>query len=232
VRRRSRRIPKLHKEFTDIALIELALTHKSLLGDTSDGLGESNERLEFLGDAVLGLIVAVHLYSRHAEWTEGDLAKARSRIVCEDALAQAAATIDLGSHVAMGKGEEQSGGRERPSALANAMEAVIGAIYLDRGIEAARDFVLEVLGAQIRAAESATPDNDFKSRLQELCQARLHCTPMYRIVEEGGSDHAKTFVAEVSAADRALGHGNGRSKKEAEQAAARQALARKFPDPA
>jgi ribonuclease-3 len=232
VKRRSRKIQKLHTDFNDVALLELALTHKSLLGDTSDGLGESNERLEFLGDAVLGTIIAVYLYNRHPEWAEGDLAKARSRIVCEDALAQAAAEIDLGSHIAMGKGEEQSGGRERPSSLSNAMEAVIGAIYVDAGIEAARDFVLDVLGRQIRAVETAATDNDFKSRLQELCQARFHSTPSYRIVEEEGCDHAKTFFAEVAAGERVLGRGSGRSKKDAEQAAACEALSRKLSDSA
>ena len=224
MKRRSRRIPKLHKEFADPGLLELALTHKSLLGDTSDGLGESNERLEFLGDSVLGLIIATHLYAQHPEWTEGDLAKARSRIVCEDALAQAAVTIDLGSHIVMGKGEDQSGGRERPSALSNALEAIIGAIFLDRGIADARDFVLEVFRSQIRAAETVATDNDYKSRLQEICQARMHATPVYRIVEENGSDHAKTFVAEARAGNKVLGRGCGRSKKEAQQAAAREAL--------
>jgi len=227
---RSNRIKDLYGEFVDAGLLELALAHKSYLGDTSDGLGECNERLEFLGDAVLGLAVSEYLYNRHLEWTEGQLAKARSRVVCEQGLASAAVRLKLGPHIAMGRGEAQSGGRLRPSALSNTMEAVIAAIYMDRGLKAASDFILEVLAREIKAAESTAGDTDFKSRLQEVCQAKLRCTPTYSIVEEDGTDHQKVFVAEARAGGQVLGRGSGRSKKAAQQAAARAALTSKFSD--
>jgi ribonuclease-3 len=212
--------------FDDPGVLDTALTHKSYLGDMVDASGESNERLEFLGDAVLSIVTSGYLYSKHPMWAEGKLAKARSRIVCESSLAQAARRIDLGGFLRLGRGEEQSGGNERPSILSNALEAVFGAIYLDCGLELAQEFILKSLAPELAAADEDTSGYDYKSMLQERAQARYKITPTYSIVSETGKDHKKTFTAEVWIGDRLLGRGEGASKKSAEQAAAQQALER------
>lgn len=206
--------------FRDRALLELALQHRSYVAE-NDGT-RSNERLEFLGDAVLGLVVTDELYRTWSDAPEGTLAKARAAIVSSDNLAECAVGYGLGSHLALGKGEHQSGGREKPSILADAMEAVIGAVYLDGGTDAARSFVLEAVGDGLEEAVTGEGSKDYKTRLQELAAQVLSKLPVYT-VDARGPDHAKEFEAEVVLDGELAGRGWGRSKKQAEQAAARAA---------
>jgi ribonuclease-3 len=196
-------------------LLRQALTHRS-----AENAGEDNERLEFLGDAVLELIVSEYLYRNHPEFSEGQLTKARVHGVSEPTLAEVAKRIGLGNHIIMSRGEEASGGRERPSILSDAFEAVVGAIYLDLGLSEARRFVLQHLEEAI-----ANPEiRDYKSLLQEITQERLKVTPRYTIIHESGPAHNKLFVARVEINGIEAGQGVGKSKKEAEQSAARSAL--------
>lgn len=181
----------------------------------------SNERLEFLGDSVLGVVVTDHVYSTYADLDEGDLTEIRKTVVNSVALAEVAAELGVGPHLLLGKGEQLSGGREKPSILADAMEAVIGAVYVATGLEGARALVLRILGP--RLATARVDGADHKSRLQELAAHRFGQAPRYA-VETTGPDHARTFYVTVSIAATAYGHGEGRSKKQAEQAAARAAF--------
>ncbi len=183
---------------------------------------EPNERLEFLGDAVLGLIVTDHLFRTYPDLAEGELAKARAAVVNSAALATIARDLDLGSALMLGKGEDASGGRAKPSILADAAEAVIGAIYLDAGYSVTEDIVLRLVADLVGEAASGPGGQDFKTRLQELCAQDFDELPVYNVADSG-PDHAKVFTAEVSVAGRRLGTGEGRSKKQAEQAAARSA---------
>ena len=182
----------------------------------------SNERLEFLGDAVLGLVVTDHIFRTYPHLPEGELAKVRATVVSAAALAEVAAELHLGEAVLLGKGEAQSGGREKPSILADALEAVIGATYLDGGWSAAADLVLGLLGTRIAEAALGPGGQDYKTRLQELAARRFDALPAYEVVDSG-PDHAKRFVAHVLVGGRRSGRGEGRSKKQAEQAAARDA---------
>ncbi len=182
----------------------------------------SNERLEFLGDAVLGLVVTDHIYDAYPELPEGELAKVRASVVNSAVLAEIAVELELGEAVFLGKGEEASGGRSKPSILADALEAVIGAVYLDAGWSAAAEVVLQLLGTRIDEAARGPGGRDFKTRLQELATRSFDQLPRYEIEEEG-PDHAKRFFAVVYVADQPRGRGEGRSKKQAEQAAAREA---------
>lgn len=182
----------------------------------------SNERLEFLGDAVLGLVVTDHIYRAYPDLPEGELAKVRAAVVNAGVLAEVAAELDLGAALLLGKGEDASGGREKPSILADAMEAVIGAVYLDGGWEAAYELVMHLLGDRIAEAAAGPGGQDFKTRLQELAARHFDQLPRYDVVDEG-PDHAKRFFATVHLGGRPRGHGEGRSKKQAEQAAARTA---------
>jgi len=204
--------------FGDPSLLQLALQHRSWCAE--NGGVESNERLEFLGDAVLDLVITSHLYHSTPGAAEGVLARYRSELVNAYALADLAKSIGLGDQLMLGKGEEATGGRHKTSILADAMEAVIGAIYLDAGIEAATDFVLQLGANLISQVESEHLSTDHKSRLQELAARVAGELPRYAI-SEAGPEHAKTFSAEVSIAGDVLGHGAGNTKKEAEQAAAR-----------
>ena len=214
---------RLGHRFADLALLQLALTHRSWCAENA-GHG-SNERLEFLGDAVLGLVVTDHLYGRFPDLPEGELAKARAWIVSAASLAEVAAELGLGDVVLLGKGEHHSGGREKPSILADAMEAVLGAVYVDGGLEPARALVLDRLGDRIAEAADGPGGNDHKTRLQELGARRWEELPTY-VVRDEGPDHDKRFFAEVRLADEVRGRGEGRSKKQAEQAAARDAWER------
>ena len=180
----------------------------------------SNERLEFLGDSVLGVIVTDHVFHEHLELAEGDLTEIRKAVVSSVALAAVGEDLGVGEHLLLGKGEELSGGRMKASILADAMEALIGAVYLASGFEGARDLVLRVLGP--RLATAPLDGADHKSRLQELAAHRFGMAPRYA-VEATGPDHARTFFVAVSIADVVYGRGEGRSKKQAEQAAARAA---------
>ncbi len=183
---------------------------------------ESNERLEFLGDAVLGLVVTDHVFRVYPGLPEGHLAQVRAAVVNAGALAEVAEQLGLGDDLLLGKGEDASGGREKPSILADAMEAVIGAVYLDGGWAAAAELVMRLLGPRIAEAAAGPGGHDYKTRLQELAARRFDQLPRYDVVGEG-PDHAKRFSAVVFLAGEALGSGEGRSKKQAEQAAARMA---------
>jgi ribonuclease-3 len=212
----------LGREFTDPQLLERAMAHRSWCAENPGT--QSNERLEFLGDAVLGLIVTAHVYRRYPELPEGQLAQVRASVVNAATLAEAADEIAIGPALLLGKGEDASMGREKPTILADAMEAVIGAVYLDGGWEAAEKLVLGVLGGRIREAAAGPGASDFKTRLQELAARRFDELPKYD-VQGDGPDHAKHFTATVYLRGRALGSGQGRSKKQAEQGAARAAWA-------
>ncbi len=200
-------------------LVFRALTHRSLAETAPHG---DNERLEFLGDSVLALLVNQHLYETFPELPEGRLTRLKQQYVCEPSLTVAAVALDLGGLLAMAPGDEAAGGRERPSALSDAFEAVLAAVYLARGLEAAREFVLRELVA--RVDPSHVPDA--KSRLQELYQERFRLTPVYHTEAESGPAHDRIFRSRVRVGDQELGSGAGRSKKLAEQAAAADALAR------
>ncbi len=208
--------------FRDRRLLNLALQHGSFAPSRPGDRRESYERLEFLGDAVLNLVVCDHLYQRFSDAPEGDLAKIRARVVSEPWLARMAKSLQLGRYLLLGKGEEKSGGRTRPSMLADLLEAVLGAIYVDSGFGVAHAVASRWLAEMFEELES--PGEDFKSELQELLQVREHRLPRYRISKTEGPDHAKMFVAVVEASGRVLGEGHGASKKQAEQAAAQAAL--------
>jgi ribonuclease-3 len=197
-----------------------ALAHRSWCAENEGAA--SNERLEFLGDSVLGLVVTDHIYRAYPDLPEGELAKVRSSVVNAQALADAALALDLGSAIMLGKGEDASGGREKPSILSDAFEALIGAIYLDGGWDASAEFVLRMLGGLIEEAAAGPGGQDYKTRLQELAAQHYPDLPRY-VVEDEGPDHAKTFQAAVFIGPDKQGEGRGRSKKQAEQAAARAA---------
>jgi ribonuclease-3 len=212
--------------FRDSATLEQALTHRSFLGCNGGDPCRSNERLEFLGDAVLELVVIEHLYRAFPLDREGDLTKKKSLLVSKSVLAHRAELMGLGDFILLSESERDSGGRERASILADGFEAVVGAIYLDRGIAVARRFVQEQL---LHTATSILEDRahlNFKSLLQEYVQARHKTHPRYRVVTELGPDHMKLFTVEVSVRGNLLGRGQGRNKKEAEQNAAGDALGR------
>jgi len=218
----------LGHRFNDPALLELALTHRSWCAEHSGS--SSNERLEFLGDAVLSLVVTRRLYERFGDWAEGDLAKARASLVNAATLAEVGRSVGLGEQLRLGRGEDASGGRGKPSILADAVEAVIGAVYLDGGIGAADDSIARLLGARLDAVASSPGHADFKTRLQELA-ARLGLDPPCYHVTTSGPAHHRQFRAEVRAGDEA-GVGAGSTKKDAEQQAAAvayAALTAKFP---
>lgn len=206
--------------FRDPSLLEEALTHKSYAYER--GTLRHNERLEFLGDSVLAAVVAHRLFLDHPAEDEGRLSKLKASLVSRPTLARWAEDAELGEHLRLGSGEEATGGRERPSILANALEAVIGALYLDGGYEAARRFVER----RFLAERGGFVETDFKSRLQEVVQKRHKVPPEYRLVETKGPDHDKTFQVTVLVGSRTLGAGSGKTKKEAEQDAARDALRR------
>ncbi|MHB8296599.1 MAG: ribonuclease III [Acidimicrobiales bacterium] len=213
-------LERLGCSFDDLGLLSHALAHRSFVAEEPSA--GSNERLEFLGDAVLGLVVTDHIYRSFPELPEGELAKLRAAVVSSATLAEVAGSAGLGPALLLGKGEDASGGREKPSILADAMEAVIGAAYLDGGWEKARALVLGLLGEHMEQAAAGPGGQDYKTRLQELAAQRFEELPRY-VVAETGPDHAKSFHAEVSIAGCPFGQGEGRSKKQAEQHAARAA---------
>jgi ribonuclease-3 len=201
-------------------MLARSLAHRSWC---AEAVGEEpNERLEFLGDAVLGLVVTDHLFATYPDLPEGELAKVRASVVNSAALAELAAELDIGAALLLGKGEDASGGREKPSILADAMEAIIGAVYLDGGWKAAAEFVLRLLGDRIAEAAAGPGGQDYKTRLQELAARAFDQLPRYEVDDEG-PDHAKRFYARVFLGGELQGSGEGRSKKQAEQAAARMA---------
>ena len=213
---------RLGRPFVDAELLARALAHRSWCAE-SPGSG-SNERLEFLGDAVLGLVVTSHLYRTYPSLPEGQLAQVRAAVVNAGALADAAEILRIGEAIRLGKGEDASGGREKPSILSDAMEAVIGAVYIDGGWDAAAELVMGLLGETIAEAAAGPGGHDYKTRLQELAARRFDDLPRYEVVG-AGPDHAKQFSATVFVRGEACGSGQGRSKKQAEQGAARAAWA-------
>jgi len=206
------------------ALLEQALVHRSYLNEAPELELESNERMEFLGDAVLGIVISERLYADYPALSEGHLSQIRALLVRWDTLAEAAERISLGDYLVLGRGEEMSGGRGRPSNLAGALEALIGAAFLDGGITKARKLVLRLLKPELEKVAAGAVAVDSKSQLQHEVQARWHEIPRYRLVSSLGPDHAKTFTVEVVVQSEVLGRGEGRNKKQAELAAARQAL--------
>jgi len=216
---------RLGYRFRDRGLLRRALKHRSWAHEQGETGAESYERLEFLGDSLLGFLVAHRLWADDPQAAEGTLSRRKQAVVRTETLAAAARGVGLGEALQLGRGEERSGGRDKDSLLADAFEAVLAAVYLDGGIRAARAFARRHLQETIRrAGQVAELADDFKTRLQERVQARLHRTPSYRIVRRSGSDHAPEFVAEVRVRDRLLGRGRGASRKLAEQSAAREAL--------
>ncbi len=201
-------------------LLTQALTHSSYANERHQKHMD-NERLEFLGDAVLEMVSSDFLYLHYPTYTEGQLSKLRASLVCEPTLAFCANDIELGSFIRLGKGEEMTGGRNRKSVLSDALEALIGAIYLDGGIEPAREFILTYILTDI---ENKKRFYDAKTNLQEIIQGRCGEVPEYRLISENGPDHAKEYVYEVWSEGQLLGRGSGGSKKSAEQEAAYQAL--------
>ncbi len=210
--------------FNDPSLLEQALVHSSYINENPGFALAANERLEFLGDAVLGSVVAEKLYQDFPQFSEGEMTKLRSVLVRRDNLARIARTLGLGSYLYLGKGEAASGGRHKPANLAAALEAVIAAIFLDQGSASSRDFVLGLLNKELQKVVSQGIKTDYKSQLQELIQSRQQPTPAYYLVEAAGPDHDRKFIVEVRIDNTVLGRGSGRSKKVAETEAAHAAL--------
>jgi ribonuclease-3 len=207
--------------FRDRKLIQQALTHSSYRYEA--GLTGDNERLEFLGDTVLDLIISEYLYQRFPESNEGVLAKARASLVCSKNLARHALALSLGKYLLLGRGEDKSGGRRRASLLANTLEAVIAAVYLDGGYEACRHFVLRLFDEDLPDKLDKTQFLDPKSALQEYSQTHYHVSPEYRLKSSWGPDHAKLYAVQACVKAQVVGEGMGRSRKAAEQSAALQA---------
>ena len=215
---------KLNYTFRDPALLSEALSHSSYANEHRAAHLNSNERLEFLGDSVLGFVTAEVLFVQHPDLPEGDLTRIRAALVCEQSLYEVARKLELGKYLKLGRGEEAGGGRERTSILADATEAVFAAVYLDGGIGAASQLIHRVLLDAEKEEAVEERRKDYKTALQELIQRTPGRTITYQLVEETGPDHCRVFVMEVSVDGQVSGRGEGRSKKEAEQAAAKAAL--------
>ena len=213
-------------EFQNVNLLKNALTHSSYINEGKSPQTGNNERLEFLGDAILDAVISDYLYSRLGNVEEGELTKMRAVIVCERSLAVCGVKVSIGEYLRLGKGEENSGGRKRGSIIADALEAVIGAIYLDGGWDTVRDFVMHTFAELIEDAVSGKLHMDYKTEIQERLQAHGEADIAYVIEKEEGPDHDKTFYANLVFRGSVIGSGSGRSKKEAEQQAAKQALER------
>lgn len=213
-------------KFKDRSFLIRALTHSSYSNENKKEKLKNNERLEFLGDSVLGLIISEYLFSHYANLEEGQLTKIRAKIVCEASLGSASKALKLGEFMLFGRGEELTGGRERTSILSDAFEALIAAIFLDGGMEEARAFVLRRLDAVIKDAVEGKLFVDYKTRLQEVIQIQKGNRIKYEIVREEGPDHSKIFYTEVRLNDVTIGVGSGHSKKESEQEAAKHGLKR------
>ena len=213
---------RLNYTFENKELLERALYHSSYANEHRGGFG-SNERLEFLGDAVLGMVTADYLFHRHPDLPEGDLTRIRAALVCEQSLHEVAQRLGLGEYIKLGHGEELGGGRKRPSILADAVEAVIAAMYLDGGLEPAQRFILAHILNGLAEGEIHHVE-DYKTELQERVQRRAGQTLSYTVCAESGPDHNKTFTMAVLLNGSEIGRGTGRTKKEAEQSAARCAL--------
>ena len=214
---------KINFKFSDLELLNKALTHKSYANEKSKSL-KHNERLEFLGDSVLDILVSDFLVHKYSDFAEGILSKIRAAVVNESCLAKLARKINLGDYLLLGKGEDLSGGRNKPSILADAFEALAGAVFRDGRLDAASNIFLPLLIEEIENTAESWSFRDFKSDLQEYTQNKLVCIPSYKVVREMGPDHAKEFEVVVMIKNEVQGKGLGKSKKEAEQAAAKIAM--------
>lgn len=213
--------------FHTLALLDEALTHSSLVNEQKIASAQHNERLEFLGDAVLSLVMSEYLASTFPQSSEGALSKLKAQVVSEGSLAQVARRLGLGEHLKLGRGEERSKGREKDSLLADALEAVLAAVHLDGGFDASRTVTCRIFSeelANIATQQELPGAGDYKTQFQEWCQKRHETLPRYETVREAGPDHQKIFEVELSIQGKIMGLGSGRSKKEAEQQAAKQAL--------
>jgi ribonuclease-3 len=216
---------KLGTVFQDATLLQQALVHSSFLNENKDFTVPDNERLEFLGDAVLGLVIAEVLHQHFPQCTEGELTRLRSELVRQETLTKVARSLHLGDYLYLGKGEDLSGGRKRPRILSSALEAVIGALYLDQGLESTKEVIIRLLSHEMEKAVEAAHERDYKSLLQEAVQGMGMPAPAYRTVEATGPEHAKQFTVEVLiGGEGVLGMGTGKSKRQGEKAAARDAL--------
>lgn len=209
--------------FRQESLLEMAFVHPSYLNENPGFAGSSNERLEFLGDAILNFIVAEKLYEEFPELSEGNLTEIRASLVCRDTLAEIAFSLKLGDWLLLGQGEEANGGRTRPSNLANAMEALIGVLYLEQGLARARRFIFRQLKPRLDKIKAGKKTPNYKALVQELVQGQKRPTPVYRLVETAGPDHSKQFTVEILVEGEVVGNGTGKSKKAAENQAARAA---------
>jgi len=216
----------LNVKFKNPSLLEQALIHSSYLNEYPGAVPDSNERLEFLGDAVLGFIVAEKLYQGFPDLTEGEMTRIRSVLVQRATLTHVARNLKLGNYLFLGKGEEASGGRHKPANLSGALEAIIAAIFLDRGLAVIRKLVLRLLAEELQEVVDRGKGVDYKSHLQELVQLKYRSSPSYRTIQATGPDHDRLFTVEVVIGNRVLGEGSGKSKKLAEAEAARNALER------
>ena len=223
---------QLGVEFRDVSLLSRALTHRSYLNENPGSVLEDNERLEFLGDAVIDFVVAGFLYHRFPEMDEGELTALRAALVRAESLAGFARQIDLGRYLRLGLGEEENGGRERTPLLCATFEAVAGAIYLDHGLEQARDFIEPLVRPALEQIRAEELYKDAKSEFQVWAQARYNVTPHYRVSGSEGPDHARTFTVQVLVGPEVWGEGRGRSKQIAAQAAAAEAMRRAETTPA
>lgn len=211
--------------FQDKSLLQRALTHRSYLNENPDLPWLDNERLEFLGDAILGFVTAEHLYHRFPEMKEGDLTSLRAALVRGETLAEFATQLNLGPYLYISRGEEAGRGRARPALLAATFEAILGAMFLDQGLEPARNLIVRLVDAKTQSILQERLDRNAKSLLQEQSQGRLKVTPVYRLVQTLGPDHAREFTVEVILGSEVYGTGRGRNKQAAEQEAARAAIA-------
>lgn len=222
-----RKLQKLERtlkiKFNNKSLLRRALTHSSYVNETGQQ-AKDNERLEYLGDSVLALVVNEYLFKRYEEYPEGDLAKIKSAVVSEVTLAKVAKDINLGSFLYMGRGEELNGGRQRASILANTLEALIGALYLDSGLKVSKQLVLGLLKKHIERIDSLTYLRDPKTTLQEYVQKKFKERPIYEVVEEKGPDHQKSFTVKLIFCEKEIARGKGSSKRKAERNAAMKAL--------
>jgi ribonuclease-3 len=215
---------RLHYTWRNPELLRQALVHSSYTYENKEREHYNNERLEYLGDAVLELVVSDYFYHSFPEKTEGELTKLRALTVCEPSLALVARRLELGRYLLMGRGEERSGGRDRPSLLADAFEALLGSVYLDAGLEEARRVALQELAGIIENIKTGQTVRDYKTDLQEVLQRKSADPINYHIIDEAGPDHDKVFTAAVEHRGKKMGWGRGKSKKEAEQQAAKMAL--------
>lgn len=226
-KKRYRQLNSLQKslkiKFKDKSLLNRALTHRSFVNEYRTGL-QDNERLEYLGDSVLAVVINEYLFKRYEEYPEGDLAKIKSAVVSESTLARVASEINLGSFLLMGKGEERSGGRERESILANTFEAIIGALYLDAGLKESKKYILSLLKSHIERIDKLSYLRDPKTALQEYVQGKYKERPQYEIVNESGPDHEKQFTVKLFIHGRDISTGVGTSKRKAEMDAAKKIL--------